>query len=169
MRIYPEAAIRAGRHPAGDRRRISPASGLYFYNPTGATSEWLFRALMQQLRFTPDSKESGLREFKRRGWVLVDATYEPVNELPNGSKRDKAIVGDYQSLRDDLASLLPDRSTPLVLIKENVGRGTRRGQHYACRRCQSRGRTRSDRAAVRGDGSSRSGHEVQSAGSWRRD
>jgi hypothetical protein len=99
-----------------------PASGLYFYNPTGATSEWLFRALMQQLPFLPVNKESGLLEFQRRGWVLVDATYEPVNELPNGSKRDKMIVGDYQSLRDDLASLLPNRSAPLILIKENVCR-----------------------------------------------
>ena len=33
-----------------------------------------------------------------------------------------AIVGDYQSLHDDLASLLPDRSAPLILIKENVCR-----------------------------------------------
>ena len=43
-----------------------------------------------------------------------------MNELPNGSKRDKMIVGHYQSLRDDLASLLPDRSAPLILIKANV-------------------------------------------------
>ena len=99
----------------------APTSGLYFYNPTGATSEWLFRALMQQLPFSPVNKESGLREFKRRGWILVDATYEPVNEL-SPSKRVKAIVGDYQSLREDLASLLPYRSAPLILIKENVCR-----------------------------------------------
>jgi hypothetical protein len=98
-----------------------PASGHYFYNPS-ATSEWLFRALMQQLSFSPVNKESGLLEFQRRGWVLVDATYKPVNELPNGSKRDKIIIGDYQSFRDDLASLLPDRSAPLILIKENVCR-----------------------------------------------
>jgi hypothetical protein len=44
-----------------------------------------------------------------------------VNEL-SPSKRDKVIVGDYQSLHDDLASLLPDRSAPLILIKENVRR-----------------------------------------------
>jgi hypothetical protein len=98
-----------------------PASGLYFYNPTGATSEWLFRALMQQLPFSPVNKESGLLEFQRRGWVLIDATYEPVNELSNG-KRDKVIARDYRLLRDDLARLSPDRSVPLILIKENVCR-----------------------------------------------
>jgi hypothetical protein len=56
-----------------------PASGLYFYNPTGARSEPLFAALMRQLGISPISKENGLLEFQRRGWVLVDATYEPVN------------------------------------------------------------------------------------------
>jgi hypothetical protein len=44
-----------------------------------------------------------------------------VNEL-SPSKRNRAIVGDYQSLREDLASLLPDRSVPLILIRENVCR-----------------------------------------------
>src|SRR5262245_3929421 len=58
-----------------------PASGKYFYDPTGATSEPLFAALMKQLRFSASRKEDGLREFQRRGWVLVDATYEPVNHL----------------------------------------------------------------------------------------
>jgi hypothetical protein len=58
-----------------------PTSGKYFYNPTGAITEPLFEALMQQLGFAPDTKESGLREFQRRGWVLIDATYEPVNAL----------------------------------------------------------------------------------------
>jgi hypothetical protein len=98
-----------------------PASGLYFYNPTGAASEALFWALMRQLPFSPASKESGLREFKRRGWVLIDATYEPVNELPERLKRE-VIARDYHLLRDDLARLSPERSVPLILIKENVCR-----------------------------------------------
>jgi hypothetical protein len=97
-----------------------PASGKYFYNPTGATSESLFAALMKQIGFFPSTKEEGLREFQRRGWILVDATYEPVNKgLPN-SARDKVLERDYPLLRDDLATLTPDRSAPLVLIKANV-------------------------------------------------
>jgi hypothetical protein len=96
-----------------------PASGKYFYNPDGAVSEPLFAALMLQLGFTPTSKESGLREFQQRGWVLVDATYEPVNALDE-QDRDGVITRDYHLLRDDLAAMLPDRSTPIILIKANV-------------------------------------------------
>jgi hypothetical protein len=95
-----------------------PASGKYFYDPVGATSEPLFAALMQQLRFSVSSKEDGLREFQRRGWVLIDATYEPVDYA--GSSRDSVIERDYPILRDELLKLSPDRSVPLALIKTNV-------------------------------------------------
>lgn len=41
-----------------------PASGKYFYNPDGKTSEPLFRAMMKDvLGITPSSKEEGLKEF----------------------------------------------------------------------------------------------------------
>jgi hypothetical protein len=96
-----------------------PASGKYFYNPAGAVSEPLFAAVMQQLGHAPDSKENGLREFQRRGWVLVDATHEPVNAL-GGKDRDGVITRDYHLLRDDLAAMLPDRLTPIILMKANV-------------------------------------------------
>src|SRR5262245_12148076 len=65
-----------------------PASGLYFYKPTGQVAEPLFAALMKQLGVSCLNKEHGLREFQRSGWVLVDATYEPVDKL-KGSQRDK--------------------------------------------------------------------------------
>jgi hypothetical protein len=76
---------------------------------------------MQQLGFTPTSKESGLREFQKSGWVLLDATYEPVNELDDRSA-DRVIIRDYHLLRDDLAALLSDRSAPIILMKANVCR-----------------------------------------------
>ena len=44
-----------------------------------------------------------------------------MNEL-SPSKRNRAIVGGYQSLREDLARRSPDRFVPLILIKENVCR-----------------------------------------------
>jgi hypothetical protein len=56
-----------------------PASGKYFYNPMGALSEPLFAALMRPLGLSPSTKEKGLREFQRRGWLFVDATCEPVD------------------------------------------------------------------------------------------
>jgi hypothetical protein len=94
-----------------------PASGRYFYDTTGSIKEPLFAALMKQLGVTPASKEEGLRAFQRRGWILVDATYEPVNY---NRDRDAVIVRDYELLRDDLNELLTDRSVPLILIKKNV-------------------------------------------------
>jgi len=98
-----------------------PASGRYFYDPDGRRTEPLFAALMKQLNYPPDTKESGIREIQRRGWVLVDATYDPINDR-NNRKREKAIIRDYPLLRNDLKSLKLDSKTPIILIKANVCR-----------------------------------------------
>ena len=101
-----------------------PASGKYFYDPTGSAKEPLFVAIMLQLGLSPTTKEIGLRELEGRGWVLVDATYQPVDKLTKNAShdRDEVIVRDYRLLLDDLASLTPNQSIPLVLIKANVCR-----------------------------------------------
>jgi hypothetical protein len=96
-----------------------PISGKYFYDISGSIKEPLFAAMMLQLGIAPKSKESGLKEFQKRGWMLVDATYEPVNAM--GKSRDEVITRDYELLREDLRSLL-GRSQPIALIKENVCR-----------------------------------------------
>jgi hypothetical protein len=97
-----------------------PASGKYFYDPEGRVTEPLFAALMRQLSISPKSKEQGLLEFQRRGWLLVDATYEPVNKLK--SRRDAVIERDYRLLCEDLAAVMSGQSVPLALIKKNVCR-----------------------------------------------
>ena len=101
-----------------------PASGKYFYDPTGSTKEPLFAALIGQFGLSPVTKDAGLRELQQRGWVLVDATYKPVDKLAKDAShdRDEVIARDYPLLLNDLASLTPDRSIPLVLIKANVCR-----------------------------------------------
>jgi hypothetical protein len=102
-----------------------PASGNYFYDPTGSPKEPLFAALMLQLGIAPTTKEEGLIELQSRGWVLVDATYQPVDKLAKDAShdRDGVIAKDYPLLLEDLASLIPDRrSIPLILIKANVCR-----------------------------------------------
>jgi hypothetical protein len=71
---------------------------------------------MRQLRLQPRTKEAGLREFQRRGWILVDATYQPVNDL-DARSRNAVIIKDYPVLRDDLKNLSPER---IILIKANV-------------------------------------------------
>ena len=54
---------------------------------------------------------------------MVDATYEPVNKLDRSSAA-RVIERDYPLLRDDFATLTPDRWVPLVLIKKNICRGS---------------------------------------------
>ena len=92
-----------------------PASGRY-YDETGATTQPLFAAVMRQLGLQPATKHEGLRALQQKGWILVDATYQPVNAL-DASGRDAAIVRDYPLPRDDLRALAPER---VVLIKANV-------------------------------------------------
>jgi hypothetical protein len=100
-----------------------PISGKYFYDPRGEVTEALFKALMEQLSYIPQLKKDGLKEFQRRGWVLVDATYEPVNRAKISKReRDNVIERDYEKLLADLLGLSPNRSVPLILIKANVCR-----------------------------------------------
>lgn len=42
-----------------------PASGKYFYDPTGSAKEPLFAAIMQQLGIAPGTKQAGLLELKQ--------------------------------------------------------------------------------------------------------
>jgi hypothetical protein len=100
-----------------------PASGKYFYDTTGRTTEPLFRALMKTLLDSdPAANEDGLRAFQAGGYLLVDATYTPVNAGLTVKERDKAILSDYSRLTGDLLNLTPDRKIPLLLIKANVCR-----------------------------------------------
>jgi len=118
-------ALRRVYQPATVRLAIvaesPPASGKYFYNPSGAVTEPLFAAMMRQLRCSPATKEQGLEMFRQGGWVLVDATYQPVNNLSD-TGRNKVIADDYPTLRADLNDLMFDRKAPVILIKANVCR-----------------------------------------------
>jgi len=113
-------ALRRRYQPATTRLAIvaesPPASGRYFYDETGPTTEPLFAAARKQLGLRPVNKAEGLRALQQAGWVLVDATYEPVNALKS-SDRDAVLLRDYPLLREDLKALAPER---IVLIKKNV-------------------------------------------------
>jgi hypothetical protein len=97
-----------------------PTNQTYFYNPDGRVTEWLFSALMKQLVHTPSTKDEGLRELQQRGWVLLDATYEPVNDLKQMKKRNDVIARDYPLLVSSLNEMSPDKSVPIILVKKNV-------------------------------------------------
>jgi hypothetical protein len=101
-----------------------PDSGLYFYNPRGRISEPIFSAFMEQLDSRPTDKAAGLRELQRRGWLLIDATYEPIDKKfkSRDRRRDAVLLRDYPLLRQDILDISAGRQLPIVLIKENVCR-----------------------------------------------
>jgi len=76
-----------------------PKSSWYFYKP-GAVSEPLFSAMMKDvLEIKPKTKEEGLGDFAARGFLLIDATYKPVNHphLSQG-ERNALIVPRFHIL-----------------------------------------------------------------------
>ena len=96
-----------------------PASGLYFYKP-GRRNEPLFAALVKLIgldRSEVSNKEDGLREFQRRGWILVDATYQPVDQLSDAGA-DRIIIRDYPLLLAELVQLTPELKPRLLLLDE---------------------------------------------------
>ena len=99
---------------------VPPEGGKYFYNPSGRKTEPLFAAIMEQLGRPFADKHDGLLNLQRSGWVLVDATYEPVNQHGSKPIRNQIIERDYPKLCEDLARLTPDRSAPVLLLKANV-------------------------------------------------
>ena len=96
-----------------------PVSGLYFYNPNGKTTEPLFKAMMKDvLEITPNTKEEGLREFAALGYLVIDATYTPVNNLDD-EEADAIIDRDFPLLVEDLRKHA-GVETAIVLVKANV-------------------------------------------------
>jgi hypothetical protein len=99
-----------------------PKSGKYFYDPEGETTEPLFKAMMELIACKPTDKASGLAEFAKKGFIIVDASYTPVNHYKEGKERDQAIMVWRSTLSKDLESLTPDKKTPVVLVKANICR-----------------------------------------------
>jgi hypothetical protein len=100
-----------------------PKSGKYFYNPEGLASEPLFSAIMKDvLEIKPSTKHEGLQEFATRGFLLLDATYTPVNH-PHLSprERDQLVLTDFPLLVEGLRKC-GGPATKLVLVKANVCR-----------------------------------------------
>jgi hypothetical protein len=100
-----------------------PKSGKCFYNPEGLISEPLFIAMMKDvLEIKPTTKDDGLREFATRGFLLLDATYTPVNHPHlSTAERDRLVLVDFPLLVEELRKC-SGPATKLVLVKANVCR-----------------------------------------------
>jgi hypothetical protein len=86
-----ENDYRAKRNPYvpkyGNRKAIfifesPPKEGAYFYDTTNTPGkDQLFNAMMLQILGLPkQTKVAGLRAFADAGYLLIDATYTPVND-----------------------------------------------------------------------------------------
>lgn len=99
-----------------------PASGKYFYDTTGNIREPLFKAMMSCVVGKEfKTKSDGLEAFAKAGYLLVDATYTPVNQMSD-SERNAVIVGNYNVLVTDLNNVSKNKNAKIVLIKANVCR-----------------------------------------------
>jgi hypothetical protein len=98
-----------------------PKPRLYFYDPSGPVTEMLFDAMMKALSYSPATKEDGLREFQRRGCLLVDATYRPMDGL-SAHAREKEILKSYPALLVELSKVLPDKLTPITVVGPSKSR-----------------------------------------------
>ncbi len=98
-----------------------PVSGKYFYDEEGIIKEPLFSAMMKFIKFNPKDKQEGLAHFADSGYLIVDATYEPVNKL-NGKMRDNKILENYENLIVDLKEMGDPKDISLILVKANICR-----------------------------------------------
>ncbi len=100
-----------------------PVSGNYFYDTSGKPSEHLFSAVMKSfLNLRPATKEEGLKALRDARILLLNATYEPVNDGRSNRERDATIVRDYPKLIKRIREATTNSQMPLLLIKANVCR-----------------------------------------------
>jgi len=72
------------------------------------------------LQISPRTKREGLAEFAAQGFLLIDATYAPVNHAQlSPRQRNKLILDEFPLFLDDLRiHAKPD--TKLILVKANI-------------------------------------------------
>lgn len=100
-----------------------PKSELYFYDNEGEPWESLFLAMMRYVLGgeLPKTKEDGLKRFQQEGYLIVDATYVPVDGKTN-RERNEQILSDIERLAEDLKAISKNGKVKIVLIKANVCR-----------------------------------------------
>ncbi|WP_424947058.1 Swt1 family HEPN domain-containing protein [Candidatus Spongiihabitans sp.] len=97
-----------------------PASGKFFYDSQGAADETLFATLMRAfMRREYDTKQAGLWDFQQAGYLLLDATYTPVNQLPP-ERKDEIIIRDLPLLLSDFEYYGVSKETPIILMKKGT-------------------------------------------------
>ncbi len=97
-----------------------PDSENYFYKIEGKKTEPLFSAMMKIIDESPKDKNEGLILLRDKGFLLVDATYTPVNKIKKESVKNKIILDDFENLISDLRQIMGVKVIPLILVKKNI-------------------------------------------------
>ncbi len=97
-----------------------PLSGKYFYDPKGNKNEYLFKIMMKFIDYDPEDKSDGLREFSKRGYLLVDSTYNQINGIKKPKDRNYEIVVNIPNLVNDLKKIINNKRVKVIPIKKNV-------------------------------------------------
>lgn len=115
----------------GNRKAIfifesPPMNGDYFYNPIKSrNADQLFHAMMwSTLGLRQQEKHFGLCQFRDAGYLLLDATYTPVNdESAKKSVRiaraKLQIAKDFDALSDELAAYA-EPETKIIIVMRHV-------------------------------------------------
>ena len=96
----------------------APASGGYFYDPTGALGEPLFAALMKQLRLSPSTKEGGIVIAVKVGHHDRWAITRGVGHCHQSEESQQLRRNALSYLRQDRAEFMP-LSLRRIAIKKN--------------------------------------------------
>ncbi len=98
----------------------SPHPSEFFYDEFGEKTEPFFAAMMSFLEFSADKKRDGLEHFQECGYLLMYATYQPVNDIKNPREKKRKLLDDLDFLLKDLSSVNPNKESPLILVKKDV-------------------------------------------------
>jgi hypothetical protein len=101
-----------------------PSSGGFFYFPKTIGKDHLFRETMKTIGLWPQSaqmprgvdKNPLLRSFQSMGFYLLDASTNPVNQMPNRARRE-AIRAQLPRLMEDVKRAEPFN---MVIVKSSI-------------------------------------------------
>ncbi len=98
----------------------------YFYNYKSRSGRQIllssvsYSFLNKKFYSKRDSREEYLRELLRGGVFLIDATYEPVNQIEDKKVRQSKIISAYPQLKKNIDDLPMKEGAKILLIHRNV-------------------------------------------------
>lgn len=106
-----------------------PSSGGFFYFERTIGKDHLFRDTMKALQLWPENERMGkdldkrelLRQFRSKGFFLIDTCQSPVDKLPHQDRR-RAILSAIPRVIREVSELDPEN---IVIVKSTIFRPVR--------------------------------------------